>query len=180
VPGVASGQLYGYRVHGVSDPGRGMRFDGSKVLLDPYARGVVITGNSFFAGHERTLLAQQSDSIVVGANVIDRNPDYRVETGDGVVFDRCDGCLMTGVLLVGTRAPAAPAGAAVEVRQCTAVRLAECQILDPEPCGVLLHESADCSVSGCTILDRRSPRRLLEAISVVGGVDNVVERNLTR
>ena len=87
---------------------------------------------------------------------------------------------MTGVLLVGTRAPEVQAGAAVEIRQCTAVRLAECQILDAEPGGVLVAESADCGVSGCTILDRRTPRRLVEAISVIGGVDNVVEHNVTR
>jgi isoamylase len=42
VPGVKAGQLYGYRVHGPSDPARGMRFDPGKVLLDPYGRGVVV------------------------------------------------------------------------------------------------------------------------------------------
>ena len=42
VPGVQAGQIYGYRVEGPNDPGRGMRFDPSKVLLDPYARGVVV------------------------------------------------------------------------------------------------------------------------------------------
>src|SRR5262249_1998187 len=42
VPGVTSGQLYGYRVDGPSDPGRGMRFDPAKVLLDPYGRGVAV------------------------------------------------------------------------------------------------------------------------------------------
>jgi glycogen operon protein len=42
VPGVRAGQLYGYRVHGPSDPARGMRFDPAKVLLDPYGRGVVV------------------------------------------------------------------------------------------------------------------------------------------
>ena len=40
VPGVKAGQLYGYRVHGPSDPANGMRFDPAKVLLDPYGRGV--------------------------------------------------------------------------------------------------------------------------------------------
>ena len=34
-----SGQLYGYRVHGPSEPTRGLRFDPGKVLLDPYGRG---------------------------------------------------------------------------------------------------------------------------------------------
>ena len=39
VPGVKPGQLYGYRVYGPSEPANGHRFDGWKVLLDPYARG---------------------------------------------------------------------------------------------------------------------------------------------
>jgi isoamylase len=45
VPDVKPGQLYGYRVHGPFDPVQGMRFDASKVLLDPYARGVVVPRN---------------------------------------------------------------------------------------------------------------------------------------
>lgn len=42
VPGVRPGQLYGYRVHGPSDPAKGLRFDPTKLLLDPYGRGVVV------------------------------------------------------------------------------------------------------------------------------------------
>ena len=45
VPGVEPGQIYGYRVEGPFDPARGMRFDRSKVLLDPYGRGVVVPKN---------------------------------------------------------------------------------------------------------------------------------------
>ena len=42
VPGVHSGQIYGYRVHGDFAPARGLRFDATKVLLDPYGRGVAV------------------------------------------------------------------------------------------------------------------------------------------
>ena len=42
VPDVRPGQIYGFRVHGPSDPAVGMRFDPDKVLLDPYGRGVVV------------------------------------------------------------------------------------------------------------------------------------------
>jgi glycogen operon protein len=45
VPGVQAGQLYGYRVYGPSDPARGLRFDPSKLLLDPYGRAVVVPRN---------------------------------------------------------------------------------------------------------------------------------------
>ena len=42
VPGLQAGQIYGYRVTGPYDPGRGFRFDPSKVLLDPYGKSVVV------------------------------------------------------------------------------------------------------------------------------------------
>jgi len=42
---VEPGQIYGYRVEGPFDPARGMRFDRTKVLLDPYGRGVVVPKN---------------------------------------------------------------------------------------------------------------------------------------
>jgi glycogen operon protein len=45
VPGVESGQIYAYRAEGPADPARGMRFDPSKVLLDPYSRGVMVPPN---------------------------------------------------------------------------------------------------------------------------------------
>jgi len=45
VPGVPPGQLYGYRVGGPYDPSEGVRFDSSKVLLDPYGRCVVVPKN---------------------------------------------------------------------------------------------------------------------------------------
>ena len=42
VPGIGSGQLYGYRAHGPLDPRRGLRFDPDKLLLDPYALAVAV------------------------------------------------------------------------------------------------------------------------------------------
>jgi isoamylase len=36
VPGIGPGQMYAYRAAGPYDPDRGLRFDGDKVLLDPY------------------------------------------------------------------------------------------------------------------------------------------------
>jgi isoamylase len=45
VPGIRAGQIYGYRVHGPSDPAIGLRFDPSKLLLDPYGRAVAVPPN---------------------------------------------------------------------------------------------------------------------------------------
>jgi glycogen operon protein len=40
LPGIAPGQLYGYRVHGPYEPERGLRFNPAKLLVDPYAKAV--------------------------------------------------------------------------------------------------------------------------------------------
>jgi len=40
VPGVGPGQVYGFRVSGPFDPGRGLRYNPAKLLLDPYARSI--------------------------------------------------------------------------------------------------------------------------------------------
>ena len=44
VPRIRAGQLYAYRAFGPFDPARGLRFDPSKSLLDPYSRAVVVPG----------------------------------------------------------------------------------------------------------------------------------------
>jgi len=38
VPGIGEGQRYGYRAHGRYAPAKGLRFNPSKLLVDPYAR----------------------------------------------------------------------------------------------------------------------------------------------
>ena len=57
VPGVRLGQIYGYRVHGRMDPENGMRFDFTKVLLDPYGRSVIVPKN-----YSRDALPAKADS----------------------------------------------------------------------------------------------------------------------
>jgi len=42
VSGVEAGQIYGFRARGPLEPHQGLRFDASKLLLDPYGRAVVV------------------------------------------------------------------------------------------------------------------------------------------
>jgi glycogen operon protein len=74
VPGLAAGQLYGYRVEGPADPANGMRFDASCLLLDPYGRGVVVPdGYSRAPGARR--LATAMKSVVVDSATYDWEGD---------------------------------------------------------------------------------------------------------
>lgn len=60
VPGVTAGQIYGYRVNGPFEPKSGLRFDSTKVLLDPYGRGVVVP-----AKYSRQAAAQPGDNAAI-------------------------------------------------------------------------------------------------------------------
>ncbi len=53
VEGLTPGQRYGFRVHGPWDPGRGLRFNASKLLADPYARAFdgKLSANPAIYGH---------------------------------------------------------------------------------------------------------------------------------
>ncbi|MBE0697803.1 MAG: glycogen debranching protein GlgX, partial [Anaerolineaceae bacterium] len=78
VPGIKSDQLYAYRVAGPYQPDAGLRFDPSKILLDPYGRGIV-----FPSGYDRGAACRLGEetagtapkSVVVDANDYDWQGD---------------------------------------------------------------------------------------------------------
>jgi glycogen operon protein len=77
VPGVQSGQLYGYRVHGSFDPSQGLRFDPTKVLLDPYGRAVAVPKiySRKAAQEQGDNAASAMKSVVVNPRVYDWEGD---------------------------------------------------------------------------------------------------------
>jgi len=106
VPGVEAGQLYGYRAYGPFAPDKGLRFDGSKVLLDPYAqciarpshtsrdaarvpgdnaatafKGVLVNPNAYDWEDDRPLRTPFARTIVYEVHVgnFTRNPNSGVE-----------------------------------------------------------------------------------------------------
>jgi isoamylase len=77
VPNIRPGQLYGFRAHGPFDPAQGMRFDPTKVLLDPYGRGVVVPKeyNRIAAGRDGGNAATAMKSVVVDPSTYDWEGD---------------------------------------------------------------------------------------------------------
>ncbi|HSE35778.1 MAG TPA: glycogen debranching protein GlgX [Blastocatellia bacterium] len=77
VPHLQPGQIYGYRVQGPLDPSSGLRFDPAKVLLDPYARGVVVpkTYSRDAASKEGDNAATAMKSVVVDSRGYDWEGD---------------------------------------------------------------------------------------------------------
>ena len=77
VPGIRTGQLYGYRMHGPFDLERGMRFDPDKLLLDPYTRGVAVPKqyNRTIATIPGDNVASAMKSVVLDSNAYDWEGD---------------------------------------------------------------------------------------------------------
>ena len=67
LPEARPGQLYGYRVSGPYEPDRGLRFNSSKLLIDPYAKAI--------AGHVNW--ADEMFGYVVGDESEDLTQDFR-------------------------------------------------------------------------------------------------------
>lgn len=91
VPGVKAGQVYAYRAHGPNQPREGHRFDGQKVLLDPYARSVVGTGNLArdAARQPGDNIASALKGVVVDPRDYDWNEDapLRRSFADSVIYE---------------------------------------------------------------------------------------------
>ena len=71
VPSLQAGQLYGYRVHGPFDPSKGLRFDPTKVLLDPYGRGVAVPRN-----YSREAARQDGDNTATAMKSVVVDPTF--------------------------------------------------------------------------------------------------------
>ncbi len=68
VPDTTIGQIYGYRAHGPFLKEQGLRFDSSKVLLDPYARAVVCNN------YQRQAAMQPGDNCRTALKAVVVNP----------------------------------------------------------------------------------------------------------
>ncbi len=77
VPGLGAGQLYGYRVYGPFEPENGFRFDGEKLLIDPYARCVDVGTrySRMAASKPGSNLSQAMKSVVVDPASFDWEDD---------------------------------------------------------------------------------------------------------
>jgi glycogen operon protein len=77
VPGTGPGQVYGYRTMGPFDAARGLRFDPEKLLLDPYARAVVVPD-----AYDRAAARQSGDNVAVAMRSVVVDPGAYNWEGD--------------------------------------------------------------------------------------------------
>ncbi|HXZ24612.1 MAG TPA: glycogen debranching protein GlgX, partial [Nitrospiria bacterium] len=77
VPELQPGQVYGYRVHGPFAPEQGLRFDGEKMLLDPYGLAVLVP-----AGYDRQAASRPGDNAATAMKSVVADPGRYDWEGD--------------------------------------------------------------------------------------------------
>jgi len=80
VPGLGPGQLYGYRAYGPYAPEQGLRFDGTKLLLDPYTRAVANSDT-----YDRAAASQPGDNCAYALKSVVVDPRAYDWEGDTCV-----------------------------------------------------------------------------------------------
>lgn len=143
-------------------------------------RGVVVSANCIYSGHQRNLRIDGSRNIVCGNNSFDHNPDYdknQLCTGvtiadshdvtfNGSLIHDCQ----TGQHTVPKTTPIVRQ-ALLEVLGSRRVNVSGCEILDGTPYGVFVENSQFVQITGCTVLDARTEKLTQAAIRFAGQGD---------
>ena len=150
------------------------------------ARGVTVTGNTFWEGFQHDLLVQDSSHVVVSGNNFDRNPRYLVNgfanaEHNGVVFRGCADSSFTGNVVAGVRARPA----AVEFSDCIRMQISNNSVLDSDGSALLLKNLQRSVVIGNILRDDRSrnpqagslPEQAPVSLKIEGGSANLIQSN---
>jgi len=140
------------------------------------ARGVSILGNTFWKGVQHNLRIVDSTNVVVGPNVMDRNPRYQdqAEANDGVLVRNCADSTITGLHVNGVRRK--EAGLILE--SCRRMNVTGSTILDCDNAGLLLKDVTESRVSDCLIRNDLADVESWVPLKVIGGGENTIVDNL--
>ena len=132
------------------------------------ARGVTITGNTFWQGYAHNLLVEDSLQVVVGANMMERNPlyGYTSEGSNQVIFRGCKDCTIQGLHVH----QVLDAEAGVTFDKCDRIHFTGNTILDCDKLALLIKDTTRSRFFGNMYRDDRPEskpgKRLVE---VLGG-----------
>ncbi len=144
------------------------------------AERVSITGNTIYDGRTMGIYAEDCTTMSIGSNTFGWSYGPRREMTDSVRLIRCRGVTLSGLAFSEAAYGSAANGAALTLENCEDSAVSACQITSPRWRGIELRGCRRCQVQSCSIVERHEPARMIEAIVVVGGADNLVHGNLIR
>ncbi len=144
------------------------------------ARGVTISGNTFWSGFQHDLLVESSQNVVITGNNMDRNPRYIVNNtkdmeDNGVVLRDVSDSTFLGNVIRGVWHKEA----AVRVDKGHRLQMAHNSILDCDGVGLWLRDVSASIIADNLIRDERPEATQTQGPSLLleGGKDNQVGSN---
>lgn len=148
------------------------------------ARGMTIEGNYVYSGHQRNLLAEECQNLVIGANCFGHNPDYKEkELCTGLRLVDCKNCTLTGLQIQDAQAGEHTVAGVVPIDRKGLIELIRCrqmvltglQVLEGNPYAIFLEDCSETMLTGCSILDTRPQKKTETSIKWVGtGASNSI------
>ena len=142
------------------------------------ARGVTITANTFWEGFAYDLVVEDSSNIMISGNNFDRNPRYIVNGNNlaeknGVILSRIQDSSFSDNIVLGGHGHEA----AVDVVDCSRLRLTNNSILDSDGAALRLTRLSRSLVSGNLLRDDRpaDQRSKSPLLVVKEGEENLIE-----
>ena len=144
------------------------------------ARGVTVSGNTFWEGFAHDLFVQDSANIVISGNNFDRNPRYLVNGNglsekNGIVLRNVEDASLSDNLVSGAHGHAA----AVDVEDCQRLRITHNSILDSDGAALRLTRLKRSLVTGNLLRDDRAEAERTKSpfLVVTEGEDNLITGN---
>lgn len=141
-------------------------------------RGVTITGNTFWSAYEQNIKIEKSEQVVIGPNVLERNPAYspaKDKATNSVLIRECRDFTITGLHLHDVR----DTPAAMTLDNCQRVNMNGCTLLDCTGTSLLLNDCRHCQVTGFMIRNDTENNDNFVPVKVEGGEGNRVDSNLS-
>ncbi len=144
-----------------------------------WAHRVTISGNTIYDNPDLSVFAANCSAISLSGNTHSWRGGVHAGLRDALCFEDCDNCSLTGLVLEDSGQQRGEQGGAVMMLRCADMAVSNCQIVDPHLRGIDLHDCRRCRLSDNSIVDRREPAALQEAIRVTGaGGGHLIQHNL--
>jgi hypothetical protein len=145
------------------------------------ARGVTITGNTFWEGFDQDLLAENSEHLVISNNNFDRNPRYAVNgfkdtENNGIRLIQCSDSSLMGNVISGVWRQRA----AVDIVGGSRLMIVQNHVLDSDGIGLRLEDVNNSLIMQNMIRDDRPEEKRSQKPSLLAlkGTGNQISSNM--
>jgi parallel beta-helix repeat protein len=140
-----------------------------KNLVIDYGAKISITGNTIYGGQALNVELRNTYYATLGSNTCFSRPaSYAPKTTDGILLDRCVGCVLTGNIINDCWLGSEEQGGSLTIRDASEIMVSGCQIGNARFRGIDIVNSMNCHIQGNSVSEGPNVSGMLAAIRVGG------------